>query len=124
MSRKLLGLPLAFFPLLLISTSAIAYGAITIVSNVQTVTISYLLTLSEPSLSGSTVTMVATLTNGVTPVSNAQVAFFHCDASGARAGENTTALNTIVTNGLGEASLTYMESSNAVYHYVAVYVAP
>jgi len=115
---------LVFLPLCLLASSTIAFGAITILSNVVTVNINYLLTLSVPSLSGSTVTMKATVTNGILPVQNANIAFFHCDSLGGRYGVNATALNTIVSNQLGEAVLTYVEPTNGVYHYVAIYVAP
>lgn len=115
---------MVFVALCLISVPTIVYASIPIWGNVQHVTVQYSLVLATPTLSGSTVTLTATLTNNGVPVPNAQVQFFHSTTTGVVTGANTTALATVVTNSLGVASWNQPEASNGLYHYIPYYSAP
>ncbi len=109
---------LAIIPLLLISTTTIAYAMITIYSPVRKVDIQYQLALTT-SLSGSITTLTATLTNVGAPVANVPIKFYHCDSAGIHTGGNATALATVQTNTSGIAVWNQGETSNGIYYYIA-----
>lgn len=115
---------LLFLPLCLLSMSTIVYASIPIWGNMQTVNVQYSLVLATPTLSGSTVTLTATLTNNGIPVPNAQVQFFHCAVDKSVTGANLTALSTVVTNAQGIASWNQPEATNGIYRYIPFYLAP
>jgi len=118
------GLLALIIPLCLASTIIVAYGAFTISSPVVTVTVNYILALPQPGVSGSVVTLTATLTLNGAPISGGLVSFWHCTTTGDHsAAPNSTSLATIATNGSGVAVWNQAETGPGVYHYIAHYVA-
>ncbi len=115
---------LAAIPLLLISTSTIAYAAFTVFSPVKTVSMQYTLELST-SLSGSITTLTATLRNNGVLVSGVPILFYHCDATGAHVAgippqmNNVTALGSPALTVAGVATILVPETIIGVYHYIA-----